>query len=44
MVFDAEHFDGYKANKEYALETLEAAEKAGPTLWFFVIPMEVVFP
>lgn len=30
VFFDAEHFfDGYKNNREYALETLKAAEKAG---------------
>ncbi len=30
VVYDAEHFfDGYKANPEYALKTLEAAEAAG---------------
>ncbi len=30
VVYDAEHFfDGYKANPEYALKTLEAAEKGG---------------
>ncbi len=30
VVFDAEHFfDGYKANAEYALKTLEAAANAG---------------
>jgi 2-isopropylmalate synthase len=30
VVYDAEHFfDGYKANAEYALKTLEAAEKGG---------------
>ncbi len=30
VVFDAEHFfDGYKANKEYALEVLKVAERAG---------------
>jgi 2-isopropylmalate synthase len=30
VFFDAEHyFDGYKANPEYALETLRTAEKAG---------------
>lgn len=30
VFFDAEHFfDGYKANSEYALETLKTAEKAG---------------
>jgi 2-isopropylmalate synthase len=30
VVYDAEHFfDGYKANREYALKTLEAAQKAG---------------
>lgn len=30
VFYDAEHFfDGYKANKEYALETLKAAQKAG---------------
>jgi 2-isopropylmalate synthase len=30
VVFDAEHFfDGYKANREYALKTLEAAKEAG---------------
>jgi len=30
VVYDAEHFfDGYKANPEYALKTLEAAERAG---------------
>ncbi len=28
--YDAEHFfDGYKANKDYAIKTLQAAEKAG---------------
>lgn len=32
VFFDAEHFfDGYKANPEYALETLKTAEKAGAT-------------
>ena len=30
IFFDAEHyFDGYKANPQYALDTLKAAEKAG---------------
>lgn len=30
VFFDAEHFfDGYKANKEYAIKTLEIASKAG---------------
>lgn len=30
VIYDAEHFfDGYKANPEYALKTLEAAERAG---------------
>jgi 2-isopropylmalate synthase len=30
VIYDAEHFfDGYKANKEYALKTLEAAMQAG---------------
>ena len=30
MVYDAEHFfDGYIANPDYALQTLEAAKKAG---------------
>ncbi|WP_244834441.1 citramalate synthase [Clostridium sp. BJN0001] len=30
VIFDAEHFyDGYKANKDYALKVIEAAEKAG---------------
>lgn len=30
VIYDAEHFfDGYKANKEYALETLKVAEEAG---------------
>ena len=30
VVYDAEHFfDGYKANPVYALQTLEAASKAG---------------
>jgi 2-isopropylmalate synthase len=30
VVYDAEHFfDGYRANREYALKTLEAAKKAG---------------
>jgi len=30
VIFDAEHFfDGYKANPEYALKTLEAAAEAG---------------
>lgn len=30
VIFDAEHFfDGYKANSEYALQTLKAAEKGG---------------
>ena len=28
VIYDAEHFfDGYKANPEYAIETLRAAEK-----------------
>ena len=30
VIYDAEHFfDGYKANPEYALKTLQAAEQAG---------------
>jgi 2-isopropylmalate synthase len=30
VVFDAEHFfDGYKANKEYAIKSLQAASKSG---------------
>ncbi|PKM52325.1 MAG: citramalate synthase [Firmicutes bacterium HGW-Firmicutes-7] len=30
VIFDAEHFfDGYKANKEYAIESLKSAKKAG---------------
>lgn len=30
VIFDAEHFyDGYKANKEYAIATLKAAQEAG---------------
>lgn len=30
VIYDAEHFfDGYKENREYALETLKAAEEAG---------------
>ena len=30
VFFDAEHFfDGYKANPEYALHTLDAAERGG---------------
>lgn len=30
VFFDAEHFfDGYKANRDYALETIKAAEKSG---------------
>ncbi|HEX3019905.1 MAG TPA: citramalate synthase [Chitinispirillaceae bacterium] len=30
VIFDAEHFfDGYKANPQYALQTLEAAQQAG---------------
>lgn len=30
LIYDAEHFfDGYKDNKEYALKTLRAAERAG---------------
>ena len=30
VIFDAEHFyDGYKANKDYAMATLKAAEEAG---------------
>jgi 2-isopropylmalate synthase len=30
LIFDAEHFfDGYRANTEYALETLRAAERGG---------------
>ncbi|PLV59270.1 citramalate synthase [Thermotoga sp. KOL6] len=30
VIYDAEHFfDGYKANKEYALKTLKVAEEAG---------------
>jgi 2-isopropylmalate synthase len=33
VIYDAEHFfDGYKANPEYALETLRAAEAAGATV------------
>jgi 2-isopropylmalate synthase len=33
VLYDAEHFfDGYKANPEYALETLRAAEAAGATV------------
>jgi 2-isopropylmalate synthase len=32
VVFDAEHFfDGFRANREYALRTLQAAEAAGAT-------------
>jgi 2-isopropylmalate synthase len=32
VFYDAEHFfDGYKANPEYAVRTLQAAEKAGAT-------------
>ena len=32
VLYDAEHFfDGYKANPEYALQTLQAAERAGAT-------------
>ena len=30
VLFDAEHFfDGYKANRDYAIKTIEAAEEAG---------------
>lgn len=30
VIFDAEHFyDGYKANKEYAMKTIKSAEQAG---------------
>src|SRR6516162_924651 len=33
VVYDAEHFfDGYTANPEFALKTLEAAQKAGATV------------
>ena len=33
VIFDAEHFfDGFKNNKEYALEVLKTAEKAGADL------------
>ncbi|QVL34327.1 citramalate synthase [Telmatocola sphagniphila] len=33
VMYDAEHFfDGYKANPEYALKTLKAAEKAGASV------------
>src|SRR5262249_14222378 len=33
VLYDAEHFfDGYKANPEYALETLRTAEAAGATV------------
>jgi len=33
VIFDAEHFfDGYKANKEYALQCLKVAEEAGADL------------
>lgn len=33
VVFDAEHFfDGYKANSDYALETLKTAEQAGASI------------
>ena len=32
VVYDAEHFfDGYTANPDYALHTLEAARKPAPT-------------
>ncbi|MFV0504500.1 MAG: citramalate synthase [Lachnospirales bacterium] len=32
VIFDAEHFfDGYKANKDYAIKTILTAEKAGAT-------------
>lgn len=33
VIYDAEHFfDGYKANPEYAIQTLQAAEEAGADL------------
>lgn len=33
VIFDAEHFfDGYKHNREYALQTLKTAEKAGASV------------
>ena len=32
VIYDAEHFfDGYKANPDYAIQTIQAAEKAGAT-------------
>ena len=34
VIYDAEHFfDGYKANPEYALATLQAAAEAAPMCW-----------
>ena len=39
LVYDAEHFfDGWKANREYALETLRAAAAAAPTSWCCATP------
>ena len=33
MIYDAEHFfDGFRANPEYALKTIQAAEEAGASL------------
>lgn len=42
VFYDAEHFfDGYKDNPEYALKTLEAARRGGPSASFCVIPTVV---
>ena len=43
MVFDAEHFDGYKANSQYAMKTLEAAAEAGRIGWYSAIPTGAKF-
>ena len=41
VVYDAEHFfDSYKSDRDYAIETLKAAEREVLESSFFVIPME----
>ncbi|MDQ4088983.1 MAG: hypothetical protein M3163_01550, partial [Actinomycetota bacterium] len=39
VFLDAEHFfDGYKANPEFSLRVLAAAEEAGARRWFCATP------
>ncbi len=45
VVYDAEHFfDGYKANPEYALSTLQAAMLGGADAWCSATPTAAVCP